>query len=147
MPKPVTRIHAVEAFITACVLAGCAGLGLSSQAFAQAEIRSQSRVVPAGEARQLAFFTSLNPDCSADGNLTVRIAKQASHGNVAVDRGLGYTAYGRGDQRYVCNLTPEEGYRISYLSNDGYVGDDLFEIEVFSPAGHFTLWKYAVTVK
>jgi hypothetical protein len=147
MAKPLSRVQHGACLLAVPILAACAGIAVPQKAFAQTETRSQSRVVPSGEKRQLAFFTSLNPDCTVDGEMTVRIAKQASHGIVDIDRGLGYSAYGRGDQRYACNLSPEEGHRVNYISNGGYVGDDQFEIEVFSPAGRYSLWKYDLTVK
>ena len=77
----------------------------------------------------------------------MRVVKQASHGTVEVDRGLGYTSYRRWDLRYLCNLAPREGYQVTYASNENFKGDDEFEIEFFAPAGHYTVTRYAVTVK
>lgn len=126
----------------------CLVLSAFSSGFAQSEGGTfQSRVVPSGEKRQLAFLTSVNSDCTVDGDMTVRIAKQASHGVVEIDRGLGYTNFDRKDQRYECNRIPKEGYRINYTSTGDFLGDDRFEIEFFSPQGDYSLWKYEVTVK
>ncbi len=107
----------------------------------------QSKTVPSGETRQLAFLTSLNPDCSVDADMTLRIVKQASHGAVEVDRGVGYTNYGRRDWRHFCNLAPREGYKVTYASHENFKGDDEFEIEFFGPAGSYSVTRYAVTVK
>jgi hypothetical protein len=126
----------------------CLELSAFSAGFAQSDSGTfQSRFVPSGEKRQLAFLTSLNPDCTVNGDMTVRIAKQASHGVVEIDRGLGYTSFGRDDQRYACNRLLEEGYRINYTSAGDFLGEDRFEIEFFSPQGGYNLWKYEVTVK
>jgi hypothetical protein len=147
MRSPLAQTDGEKAALAASIWAACLIFAAPSLALAQAEAQIQSRTVPAGEKRQLAFFTSVNPDCSVDGDFTVRLVKPASHGDVEIEPGLGYTSYGRGDQRYRCNLAPEEGYRVNYISASGYAGDDLFEIEVFSPDGHYRLWKYALTVK
>lgn len=123
----------------------CFGPGLAYAQTGTPEIKS--KVVPSGERRQLAFLTSLNPDCSVNGETTVRLAKQASHGAVEIDRGLGYTDYGRRDLRYFCNLAAKEGYQINYTSNESFKGEDEFEIELFSPSGQYTVTRYSVTVK
>jgi hypothetical protein len=126
----------------------CLVLSAFSPGFAQPDSGTfQSRVVPSGEKRQLGFLTSVNSDCTVNGDMTVRIAKQASHGVVEIDRGLGYTSFGRDDQRYECNRFPEEGYRINYTSTGDFLGEDRFEIEFFSPSGDYSLWKYEVAVK
>jgi hypothetical protein len=126
----------------------CLTLSAFSSSFAQSDGGTyQSRVVPSGEKRQLGFLTSVNTDCTVNGDMTVRIAKQASHGVVEIDRGLGYTNFGREDQRYECNRIPKEGYRINYTSTGDFLGEDRFEIEFFPPQGDYSLWKYEVTVK
>ena len=128
--------------------AGCTLYFAPGLAHAQAgapEVRS--KVVPSGEKRQLAFLTSLNPDCSVNGEMTVRAVNQPSHGTVEIDRGLGYTDYGRRDLRYLCNLVPVEGYQVNYTSNGDFKGEDEFEVELFSPSGQYAVTRYIVTVK
>jgi hypothetical protein len=103
--------------------------------------------VPSGERRLLAFLTSLNPDCSVNGEMSVRLLKQAGHGTVEIGRGLGFTDYPRRDQRYVCNLALREGYRIDYTPAENFTGEDAAEIELFSASGDYTVARYVITVK
>jgi hypothetical protein len=112
-----------------------------------AQMRIQSRTVPSGEPRQLAFLTSLNPDCSVNGEMTVRVIKQPGHGTAEAGRGVGYPSYRYWDARYRCNRILSEGYQVIYTSNENFKGDDGFEIEFFGPAGHYTVTRYAVAVK
>ena len=46
--------------------------GLESQTF--------TRVVASGAKHRIAFYVDLNPDCSATGNINIRISKQPEHG-------------------------------------------------------------------
>jgi hypothetical protein len=130
------------------VALGCAFFCGSGLAHAQTGAPViQSKVVPSGETRQLAFLTSLNPDCSVNAEMSVRAVKQASHGTVEIGRGVGYTSFRFPDSRYFCNRSPREGYQVTYTSNENFKGDDEFEIEFFAPAGQYTVTRYAVTVK
>ena len=130
------------------LVAGCAllfGPGLAHAQSGPPEI--QSKVVPSGEKRQLAFIASLNPNCSANAEITVRAVKQASHGTMEIVRGIGYTTYEREDSRYFCNRVLTEGFQISYAPKDNFKGEDEFEIEVFDPGGEYSVTRYAITVK
>jgi hypothetical protein len=148
MMMPGTVRNSIIAKLIVAIAAFCFELSASSASSAQTGSgASQSRVVPSGEKRQLAFLTSVNADCTVNGDMTVRIAKQTSHGVVEIDRALGYTNFVREDQRYECNLIPKEGYRVNYTSTRDFLGEDRFEIEFFSPQGNYSLWKYEVTVK
>jgi hypothetical protein len=50
---------------------------LSSSAFAQEglEKKEWTRVVPSAANQRIGFFTALNPDCTASGNVIVRMTK------------------------------------------------------------------------
>jgi hypothetical protein len=51
---------------------------LSSSAFAQEGLDKKqfTRVVASGKNQRIGFFTHLNPDCSATGNVEIRVTKQ-----------------------------------------------------------------------
>jgi hypothetical protein len=49
------------------------------------------------------YVSCLNPDCSARGNIIVRLAEQPSHGSVDLVTGQGFTDYAKADQKYKCN--------------------------------------------
>ena len=71
------------------LLTVCA-LGLfSSSAFAQEKSPEQmlekqqlARVVTSGTNQRIGFFYAVNPDCSASGDVNVRVTKQPEHGTV-----------------------------------------------------------------
>jgi hypothetical protein len=48
--------------------------GLESQTFA--------RFIASGAKQRIHFYASLNPDCSATGDINVRVTKQPDHGTV-----------------------------------------------------------------
>src|SRR5260370_7967374 len=62
---------------------------LSSSAFAQEKSPEQmlekqqlARVVTSGTNQRIGFFYAVNPDCSASGDVNVRVTKQPEHGAV-----------------------------------------------------------------
>src|SRR5215831_20506191 len=46
------------------------------------ESHTFSRVIASGAKQQIGFYVSLNPDCSATGDINVRVTKQPEHGTV-----------------------------------------------------------------
>ena len=72
---------------------------LSSSAFAQEaprpglEKKQFTRVV-ASEAKQpIGFYTSLNPDCTARGDVNVRVTKQPERGTVEISTATNFPGY------------------------------------------------------
>ena len=108
---------------------------------------SLSPTVPTGKKRLVGFFTSLNPDCSAVGEIDTRVIKQPENGTVDVESGTGFTNYPDSNQRHACNLKPSPGVRVNYTSKDGFIGRDTFEVEFLGGLGGDVVWKYNVTVK
>jgi hypothetical protein len=106
-----------------------------------------SSTVPTGIKRQIGFFTSLNADCSTNGDIQSRLIKPPANGSVELDDGIGYPTYPRDNQRVICNSRQVMGVRVFYTSKEGYTGKDSFEAEFFAPAGQDIVWKYSVTVK
>jgi hypothetical protein len=106
-----------------------------------------SSTVPTGVKRQIGFFTSLNADCTPNGDIQSRLTKQPANGTVELDDGYGYPNYAQANQRYTCNNRMVMGVRVFYTSKDGYTGKDSFMTEFLAPAGQDVVWKYSVTVK
>jgi hypothetical protein len=46
------------------------------------ESQTLTRVVASGAKTRLGFYASINPDCSATGDVNVRVTKQPEHGTV-----------------------------------------------------------------
>ena len=66
-------------------------------------------VAASGKRARLASMHSLNPDCSLEGYMTVRVVVSPAHGTATVERGLFYPNYPHTNSRSVCNSQPAEG--------------------------------------
>jgi hypothetical protein len=116
--------------------------GLSSSAFAQQEglqKKQYTRVVASGKNRQIGFFTSLNPECTSNGDVELRITKQPEHGTVETTTTSNFPGYPKENIRYKCNDHRVKGMQANYKSAEKYVGDDAFDLLVLFPAG--TAWE------
>ena len=91
------------------------------------------RVIPSGKQLILFNATSVNPDCSALGNVEVRVAQGPEHGKVSIRRTRVFPNYAAVNLRSACNARRVAGVLVTYVSQRGYVGDDLVVIEVFFP--------------
>jgi hypothetical protein len=76
-----------------------------------------------------------NPDCSFAGDVVMRVVEGPNHGRVSIRSMPLYSSFRRNDPRSVCNTRKVRGMRATYVSQRGYVGDDLVVLEVFYPAG------------
>jgi hypothetical protein len=67
-----------------------------------------NRVVASGTKQRIGFFTALNPDCTASGDVNVRVTKQPEHGTVDMSSGTNFPGYPKENIRSRCN---EQGSR------------------------------------
>jgi hypothetical protein len=60
--------------------------GLSWSACAQEGLEKKqfTRVLPSDINQRVGFFTWLNPDCTAGGNVIIRLVKKPEHGTVEI---------------------------------------------------------------
>jgi hypothetical protein len=131
-----------------CFIAALLFIGASHDVLAQQlPPANLSPTVPTGKKRLVGFFTNLNPDCSAFGEIDARVIKQPENGTVEVETGTGFTNYPDSNQRHPCNLKPSPGMRVNYTSKEGFIGKDTFEIEFLGGLGSDVIWNYTVTVK
>ncbi|WP_336489231.1 hypothetical protein [Methylobacterium nigriterrae] len=93
------------------------------------------RVVPKGEARHIAFYTALNPDCSPIGPVVIRTLSQPRHGRLAFDMAESFPRYAPGSPLATCNSRKAQGQRMTYEPEDGFEGGDTFRILVINPDG------------
>lgn len=105
-----------------------------------------SRVTVMDQKLRLDFWTSLNPDCSSAGFVSLRILDEAQHGTVVIDHGTGFSNYGRGDSRFDCNKRPTDGTAIGYLPNAAFAGADSVTVEAISPSGGAVKRHYQISV-
>ncbi|MBR1135520.1 MAG: hypothetical protein EKK32_15600 [Bradyrhizobiaceae bacterium] len=104
------------------------------------------RVIPSGKQLILFNATSVNPDCSALGNVEVRVAQGPEHGKVSIRRTRVFPNYAAVNLRSACNARRVAGVLVTYVSQRGYVGDDLVVIEVFFPNGRAQRTTIAIRV-
>jgi hypothetical protein len=105
-----------------------------------------TRVAVMDQKLRLDFWSTLNPDCSSAGYVSVRITEQAQHGSVAIDHGTGFSGYAQGDNRFDCNNRPTEGTVISYTPETGFTGADSLTIDTISPTGGVLKRHYQISI-
>ena len=59
------------------------------------ESQRLTRVVASGAKQRMNFYASLNPDCSATGDVNVRVTKQPEHGTVETVATTDYIHYAK----------------------------------------------------
>jgi uncharacterized NAD-dependent epimerase/dehydratase family protein len=123
--------------LTVCAL----GL-LSSSAFAQEKSPEQmlekqqlARVVTSGTNQRIGFFYAVNPDCSASGDVNVRVTKQPEHGTVDTTAATDFPTFPKENMRARCNNRKVRGVQVNYKSAEKYVGADTFDLLVLFPGG------------
>ena len=123
--------------LTVCAL----GL-LSSSAFAQENSPEQmlekqqlARVVTSGTNQRIGFFYAVNPDCSASGDVNVRVTKQPEHGTVETAAATDLPTFPKENIRARCNNHKVRGVQVNYKSAEKYVGADALDLLILFPGG------------
>lgn len=93
------------------------------------------RVVPKGEARAIAFYASLNPDCSVIGPVVVRTLTPPARGQLTVEAAESFPRYGPGSPLAACNGRKVPGTRLTYEPEAGFEGVDTFRLLVINADG------------
>jgi hypothetical protein len=131
------------------LLAGCAFGLLLPSAFSQEGLEKKqfTRVVASGAKTRIGFFYALHPDCTASGDVTLRVTKQTEHGTGETIATTNYPNYPKENIRFKCNEHKVRGMQISYKPAEKYVGDDILDLLVLFPAG--TAWEvhYDISVR
>jgi hypothetical protein len=110
--------------------------GLENQTF--------TRVVGSGAKLRANFYVYLNPDCSALGDIAVRVTKQPEHGTVETVATSDYAHYSKENIRSKCNQHKVKGTMVNYKAAEKYTGKDEFDLLILYPTGiasehHFDL--------
>ena len=106
-----------------------------------------ARVVPKGEARTIAFFVSLFPDCSSQGPVVIRTLDQPRHGSIDLAPADSFPRYGVGSTLAACNARKVPGTKLTYTSEEGFEGVDSFRIFVINADGTGYESEVRVTVR
>jgi hypothetical protein len=110
---------------------------LSSSAFAQEglEKKQWSRVAASGTNQRISFFHALHPDCTASGNINVRVIKQPEQGTVEITPTMSFPSYPKENIRSKCNQQKVRGIQVNYKSAEKYVGNDTLDLLILYPNG------------
>ena len=87
-----------------------------------------SRFVAAGTKQRMGFYADLNPDCSAVGDINVRVSKQPEHGTVETTTSTDYVHFPKENIRSKCNQHKVKGMLINYKAAEKYNGKDEFDL-------------------
>ena len=106
-----------------------------------------TRVVASGTNQRIAFFTALNPDCTASGNVNIRVTKQPEHGSIETTTTTNFPGFPKENIRFKCNEHKVKGIQINYKSAEKYVGDDTLDLLVLFPGGFAWEVHYDISVR
>lgn len=79
---------------------------------------------------------SIDPDCQANGKVSLTILKPPQHGEVVIHTEPFFMAFPQSNPRSACNTQKIPGNQAIYTAEAGYVGQDHLVLEGFSPEGH-----------
>jgi hypothetical protein len=98
-------------------------------------VKNWTRSVASGTNQRIGFFYAVNPDCSANGDINIRVTKQPEHGTVETAAATDFPKFERENIRYRCNRHKVRGQQVNYKSAEKYVGSDTLELLVLFPGG------------
>jgi RecJ-like exonuclease len=111
------------------------------------EAQTYSRFVASGAKQRIDFYTSVNPDCSATGDVTVRVTKQPEHGTVETVTTTHYPRYAKENVRSNCNQHKVKGTLVNYKAAEKYTGSDEFDLLILYPGGFAREHHFNITVR
>src|SRR5262245_24079680 len=106
-----------------------------------------TRVVASGAKHRIDFYASLNPDCSASGDINVRVTKQPEHGTIETVAATDYAHYPKENIRAKCNQHKVKGMLVNYKAAEKYTGSDEFDVLILYPRGVAWEIHYDISVR
>jgi hypothetical protein len=101
--------------------------GLESQTF--------TKFIASGAKQRIGFFHAIHPDCSASGDVNVRVTKQPEHGTVETTATTLFPNFPKENIRSKCNQYKVKGMLVNYKAAEKYTGNDEFDLLVLYPGG------------
>jgi hypothetical protein len=108
---------------------------------------AETRTVIAGKPFKLFSAVSTNPDCSAAGDIVIRVVSPPSNGRVSIARGGVFPSFPPSNVRSECNRRRVPGTIAIYTAQRGYTGPDSVSLEVIYPSGHVRQGSYSLMVR
>ena len=111
--------------------------------------RAQQTVKAAASGKPLMLYRAynVNPNCSAEGAVTIKVLVPPQHGRVTVGTARIFPAYPPAHPRNHCNQRRVLGTQAFYTSQRGYAGRDHAVIEVIFPAGRYQRRSFGIVVR
>jgi hypothetical protein len=94
-----------------------------------------TRFVASGKNERVAFFYAVAPDCSATGDVEIRVTKQPEHGTVGTATATNFPSFPKENIRARCNQHKVRGMQVNYKAAEKYTGKDEFDLLVLYPGG------------
>ena len=98
-------------------------------------VRWRRKFVLAGHTIQLAYYYSLQIDCTPNPIPEIVVVKRPALGRVRIDKASLYPTYGAGNVRSACNTKRTPTRQISYTASPDHKGDDEVAIEIYWHSG------------
>ena len=86
-------------------------------------------------------------DCTARGNINIRVTKQPEHGSTETIGTITFPSYPKEHVLFKCNDHKVRGMQVNYKSAEKYVGSDELELLVLFPAGFAWEVHYDISVR
>ena len=106
-----------------------------------------SRFVASGAKQRMGFYVDINPDCSAVGDINVRVTKQPEHGTVETTTSTDYVHFPKENIRSKCNQHKVKGTQVNYKAAEKYTGNDTFDLLILYPGGVAREVHYDISVR
>jgi hypothetical protein len=106
-----------------------------------------TKAAAAGKPVILYQATSVHPDCSATGAVTMKVLVPPEHGRVTFQRTGVFPTFSSWNVRERCNTRRVPGIKAIYTSQRGYQGIDRAAIEVIFPAGGYQRHAFGIVVR
>src|SRR6516162_5904305 len=126
----------------------------SSSAFAEEQPRQEgleqkqfTRVVPSGAKQRIGFFYAVHPDCTASGDVNIRVTKQPEHGSTETATAINYPNFPKENIRSKCNDHKVRGMQVNYKSAEKYVSSDELELLILFPGDFAWRVRYNIDVR
>lgn len=125
---------------------GFAALSLSV-AWSGAATAQATFNVAAGHQVRVYWAYSLNPDCTPDGQVVVRITQPPQHGRITIRNGRLFPNYPSSNSRNVCNTRRVPGVEAYYQPASGYIGLDSASFDTIFPNGTYRQFTSNIQVR
>ena len=111
------------------------------------ESQRLTRVVASGAKQRIGFFYAVHPDCTASGDVNIRVTKQPEHGSTETTTAMNFPGFPKENIRSKCNDHKIRGMQVNYKSAEKYTGNDEFDLLILFPGGYAWEHHFDISVR